>query len=218
MCWRPVFFFFHVTRLLVLAPAVLIEPRHTGPNHILIIFPQVNVDESYVTVQAGISLHALHVHLATHGLAMSNVGSISDQSLGGIVTTATHGSGVDYAVIPGHVLSMTLLVADGSYVRCSRHEREDLFLATLSGLGTTGIVLTVQLSVEPEFRLREVQEMIDFDAGIERFDDIARSAEHVRIWWFPRQRAWRVMAASRTKEVGSWFYFQLAKLNCHAGA
>lgn len=152
-------------------------------------------------VQSGISLHTLHEHLAKHGLAMSNVGSISDQSLGGIVTTATHGSGVNYAVIPAHVLSLTLLVADGSRVHCSRHEREDLFLATLSGLGSTGLVLTVQLSVEPAFRLREVQEMVKADVGIDRLDAIANSAEHVRIWWFPRQRSWRVMASNRTEEV-----------------
>lgn len=132
---------------------------------------------------------------------MSNVGSISDQSLGGVVTTATHGSGFNYAVIPSHVLSLTLLVADGSRVRCSRQERPNLFLATLSGLGTTGFVLTVQLSVEPAFKLREVRQMLTFDAGLSRINTIAESAEHARIWWYPRQRVWRVMASNRTHEV-----------------
>lgn len=152
-------------------------------------------------MQAGISLSMLHQRLAQYGLAMSNVGSISDQSLGGVVTTATHGSGIDYAVIPSHVLSLTLLVADGSRVRCSRHERPDLFLATLSGLGTTGFVLTVQLSVEPAFKLREVREMLSFHTGLDRIDAIAQSAEHVRVWWYPQQHVWRVMASSRTDEV-----------------
>jgi L-gulonolactone oxidase len=154
-------------------------------------------------VQAGISLHMLHQRLAQYGLAMSNVGSISDQSLGGVVTTATHGSGIDYAVIPSHVLSLTLLVADGSRVRCSRYERPDLFLATLSGLGTTGFVLTVQLSVEPAFKLREVRQMVTVDTGLDSIETLAESAEHVRIWWYPRQRVWRVMASNRTNEVSN---------------
>ncbi|KAF8488900.1 L-gulonolactone D-arabinono-1,4-lactone oxidase [Gautieria morchelliformis] len=171
---------------------------------------QINVHEKYVVVQAGISLHVLHQRLAQYGLAMSNVGSISDQSLGGVVTTATHGSGIGYAVIPTHVLSLTLLVADGSRVRCSRYERPDLFLATLSGLGTTGFVLTVQLSVEPAFKLREVRQMVTVDTGLDCIKTLAESAEHVRIWWYPQQRVWRVMASDRTNEAPntspSWFW------------
>lgn len=132
---------------------------------------------------------------------MCNVGSISDQSLAGVITTATHGSGVDYAVIPSHVLELTLLIADGSRVSCSLCDKQDLFLATLSGLGTTGLVLEVKLAVEPAFNLKEVRNIVDFNVGLEELDSIAKSAEHVRIWWFPRQRVWRVMASRRTNEV-----------------
>ncbi|KIJ47169.1 hypothetical protein M422DRAFT_226339 [Sphaerobolus stellatus SS14] len=174
---------------------------------------QVDVQKNYVVVEAGISLHNLHERLQEHGLAMSNVGSISDQSLGGVITTATHGSGLDYAVIPNHVFELTLLVADGSRVSCSRDNRSDLFFATLSGLGTTGVVLTVKLGVEPAFNLRETRRMLDFNAGLEQFDSLASSGEHVRIWWFPRQRAWRVMGSSRTSEKpnveSSWFWNEL---------
>jgi len=134
---------------------------------------------------------------------MSNVGSISDQSLGGVITTATHGSGIDYAVIPSQVLELTLLVADGSRISCSRDKCSDLFLATLSGLGTTGFVLAVKLAVEPAFKLREVRKMLDFDTSLCNLDSLASSAEHVRIWWFPQRRAWRVMGSSRTSEVSS---------------
>lgn len=162
---------------------------------------QVNVEKNYVVVEAGISLHLLHQRLGEHGLAMSNVGSISDQSLGGVITTATHGSGVDFAVIPSHVLELKLLLADGSTISCSRDYLSDLFLATLSGLGTTGFVLAVKLAVEPAFKLREVRQMVDFDTGLLHLDALAVSAEHVRIWWFPQQRAWRVMGSSRTSEV-----------------
>ncbi|GJJ14003.1 hypothetical protein Clacol_008260 [Clathrus columnatus] len=162
---------------------------------------EINVPENYVIAQAGISLHVLHERLREHGLAMSNVGSISDQSLGGVITTATHGSGVNYAVIPSHVLELTLLIADGSSVTCSLSERQDLFLATLSGLGTTGLVLNVKLSVEPAFNLHEIRNIVSFEDGLKQFESITNSAEHVRIWWFPRQRVWRVMASSRTNQV-----------------
>jgi L-gulonolactone oxidase len=134
---------------------------------------------------------------------MINVGSISDQTLAGIVTTATHGSGITYGVMSTHVLSLTLLLADGSKVSCSRQQNPDLFIATICGLGSTGLILTIQLEVEPAFRLKEVQETVDFDYGIKNLDDIVSSAEHVRFWWFPTAGTIRVSCADRTQEV-SW--------------
>jgi len=147
------------------------------------------------------TLHALHQLLASHGLAMRNVGSISDQSMAGIITTATHGSGLAFRVMSDDVLSLTMLMADGNIIRCSRDESPDLFMATLCGLGATGLILTVQLAVEKAFRLRDLGKTITFDEAIADFDLIVNSAEHVRLWWFPQVNRVRVSSASRTYQV-----------------
>lgn len=158
-------------------------------------------EKRFVVAEAGINLHVLHEKLAEHGLAMINVGSISDQTLGGIVTTATHGSGIHYGVISTHVMALTILLADGSRVYCSRHERTDLFTASICGLGSTGLILTIQLEVEPKFRLKELQETISFDDGVDRLDELVSAAEHVRIWWFASAGTFRVSSANRSVEV-----------------
>lgn len=51
------------------------------------------------TVQAGMSLHKLHQVLRENGLALSNLGSISDQSIAGVMATATHGTGAEYGCL-----------------------------------------------------------------------------------------------------------------------
>ncbi|KAH7909309.1 D-arabinono-1,4-lactone oxidase-domain-containing protein [Hygrophoropsis aurantiaca] len=170
----------------------------------------VHAEKRYVIAQSGISLDALHAELAIHNLAMINVGSISDQTLGGIVTTATHGTGINYGVISTHVLALTLLLADGSRVHCSRHEKSDLFIASICGLGSTGLILTITLEVEPAFRLREVQETIEFEECVRNLDTLVNASEHVRFWWFPAAGTMRVSSADRTQEpcrpVGSWLW------------
>lgn len=165
------------------------ESRHRG-----------HVEKRYITCEAGITLHALHEELGKHHLAMRNLGSISDQTLGGIVTTATHGSGLGHKVLSTYVLSLTLLTADGSRVNCSRNENPDLFIATICGLGSTGIILTVQLEVEPAFRLREEQESVPFDQFISNFDHLIRAAEFPRFWWFPSAGIIRSSLSNRTLE------------------
>ena len=108
---------------------------------------QINAEKRYIVAQGGVTLNAIHDELAAHNLAMINVGSISDQTLAGVVTTATHATGVHFKVISTHVLSLVLLLADGSRLRCSREERSDLFLASLCGLGATGLILEIQLEI-----------------------------------------------------------------------
>jgi len=137
------------------------------------------------------------------GLAMSNLGSISDQTLAGVITTATHGSGINYGVISTHVLALGLLLADGTTVRCSRTENPDLFMASLCGLGSTGLLISVTLEVEPAFFLKEVSETIGLDETIENLDELACSGEHVRMWWFPQTDKVRINVSDRTREVRS---------------
>jgi L-gulonolactone oxidase len=149
------------------------------------------------------TLDKLHAHLDANGLAMSNVGSISDQTIGGVTTIATHGTGINFKVIPTYVISFVLLLANGVKVRCSREERQDLFLATLCGFGATGLVLTVQLRVESAFRLREVNEIVTFSNAISSLDALVTSSEHVRLWWFPSVDEVVVGSFDRVKEVSN---------------
>ncbi|KAF8154009.1 gulonolactone oxidase Lgo1 [Crassisporium funariophilum] len=180
--------------------------RTTKLNRVL----EVNTEKRYVVAQGGITLEALHVQLAKNNLAMINVGSISEQTLAGVVTTATHGTGIGYGVISTNVMALSLLLADGSRVSCSRNERSDLFLATICGLGATGIILSVQLEVEPAFRLKETQRSLLFEDVIPNLDKHVHSAEHVRLWWFPTTDVVRCSYSNRTNEdknpVGSWLW------------
>ncbi|KAG6865343.1 hypothetical protein C0991_003380 [Blastosporella zonata] len=179
--------------------------RTTKLNRLL----EVNVEKRYITAQGGITLHDLHAQLAHHGLAMMNVGSISDQTLAGIVTTATHGSGIEYGVMSTHVMGLTLLLADGTRAFCSRNERPDLFIASICGLGATGLILSIQLQVEPAFRLKEIQESIPFDEFLHRYDKLVHSSQHVRFWWYPASDTVRCSYSDRSKEAknpaGSWW-------------
>jgi len=149
---------------------------------------------------------------------MTNLGSISEQTLAGVITTATHGSGVSYGVISTNVMALSLLMADGLRVACSRNENSDLFLASICGLGITGIILSVQLEVEPAFRLKETQTSLSFDDVVKNLDEYAHSAEHVRFWWFPTRDIVRYSAANRSNEVclistlTFWFFWGLKNL------
>ncbi|ORX92044.1 L-gulonolactone/D-arabinono-1,4-lactone oxidase [Basidiobolus meristosporus CBS 931.73] len=164
------------------------------------------------TVQAGIRLFQLHEELDKVGLAMSNLGSISDQSIAGVISTATHGTGVEYGCISTQVTELTLLTADCRRIQCSESHNVDLFHAALCSLGCLGIILELTIQCEPAFTLHSQQE---------DFNELIRTAEHVRFWWIPHTEDVVVWKANRTEDkpepapYPGWFKDQFIRVHLY---
>lgn len=136
-------------------------------------------------------------------MAMRNIGSISDQTIGGLISTASHGSGVDFPVLSQHVRSlvMALPTYGAPVVHVSSTQDLELFKASLCGLGATGLILEVEIEIEEAFRLRETKTPYSLDAALDQLDEIKSSAEHVRVWWYPDGKGMIVGRANRVYEV-----------------
>ncbi|KDQ53056.1 hypothetical protein JAAARDRAFT_50033 [Jaapia argillacea MUCL 33604] len=161
---------------------------------------QVNEEKKIVVSQPGITLSALRIALEPHNLALPNVGSIAAQTLAGAVATATHGSGLKDGVISSHVLSLTILLSDGSEMRCSKTDHSDLFYASLCGLGSTGIILELELSVEEKLSFKDVRFSTSFDHAVRDLEELAHSSQYTRMWWFPQTNVVQVSLSDPTSE------------------
>lgn len=131
----------------------------------------ISVDHDALRVRAlaGTYIHTLNAALARHDppLGVHNLGSISEQTIAGLVSTASHGSGAAFPVMSADVLALDIvcpLDSGAQVLSCSRTERPELFNASLCGLGATGVIVGVTLSVEHAFRLRQVCEDASIDA------------------------------------------------------
>ncbi|CAG8590339.1 2062_t:CDS:2 [Paraglomus occultum] len=165
---------------------------------------EINREEKTVSVQAGISLNQLNQELWKNGLAMSNIGSISDQSLAGAISTATHGTGINFGNISTQVTELTLITATRGTLTCSEKTNPDIFKAALCNLGALGIIIRITLKCEPAFRLEAIQTPAKFDEILNNLDHVVHSAEHVRFWWFPHTDDCVLWKANRTiKEPNS---------------
>ncbi|ODN73934.1 hypothetical protein L202_07440 [Cryptococcus amylolentus CBS 6039] len=161
-------------------------------------------DNMTATFHAGTTLHEIHRLLgnASPPLAMRNVGSISDQTIAGLISTASHGSGTSFPILSAHVksLKIALPLPDVPVVTVSATQDPDLYKASLCGLGATGLILEVEVEVEPAFRLRETKEGRSFGEVLAQLDTIKDSAEHVRVWWYPDGKGAVIGRANRTQD------------------
>jgi L-gulonolactone oxidase len=146
---------------------------------------EVDASSRLVKVEAGILLHDLHEVLDRHGLAMPNLGSISEQSVAGCIATGTHGTGADQGIIATHIVELQIVLADGSVRVVSRDTSPLLFTAALCGLGCLGVVAGAVIRAARAFDLHAVENPDTLDAVLQDLPARVRSAPYYRFWWFP---------------------------------
>lgn len=149
-----------------------------------------------VTVQAGARLRELNDFLAAHGLALTNLGSIADQTLAGAISTGTHGTGLRFGAIDQQVVGMTLVTASGELLTLDARHDADLLPAARVGLGSLGIISTLTLECVPGFDLAVRTDCLSFDAALAGLDSLV-AEDHSRLWWFPHTDAIQVWRARR---------------------
>jgi hypothetical protein len=135
-------------------------------------------DRRLVRAEAGIRIKELNAYLDGRGLALSNMGGYDHQTVAGVISTSTHGSGITFGPLNDFVRSLDIVAAGGAVYRIepsdgptdrgayeTHHgeartlmQDDHWFDAVAVGMGCMGVICTVMLEVEPKYYLREVRE------------------------------------------------------------
>ena len=86
---------------------------------------------------------------------MHNLASLPHISVGGSITTATHGSGIKNGNLSSAVVGLEVVTADGSIVQFSKSADAELLNAAVVGLGALGILTKVTLKIQPTYMMRQ---------------------------------------------------------------
>ncbi|MEV7966282.1 D-arabinono-1,4-lactone oxidase [Sphaerisporangium sp. NPDC088356] len=138
--------------------------------------------EDRVRVAAGTPLRVLNEELDRRGLALANMGDITDQTVAGAIQTGTHGTGREIGGLADQVAELEMVLADGSVATVSEG---DLFDAARVGLGALGILTAVTFRVEPAFLLRNVRRPMTLSEILSSLDEITGENEHLDFFWLP---------------------------------
>ena len=156
-------------------------------------------DSLLLTVQAGISLKDICQFLLVNNAALTNLGTIDEQSIAGAISTGTHGTGINFGALDQQVKSMQILIPSGQILTVSETENKDIFEAAKVSLGALGIISTVTLKVEKEYNLNINTKNLTFDEMIENIDQIKLS-DYIRFWWVPHTNKVQQWTANRTNK------------------
>ena len=135
------------------------------------------------------------------------MGGYDAQTIAGVVSTSTHGSGLRWGPFPDLVRSLDLVVAGGEVVRvepagradrpgasrCRTTRRvasiqdDDRFAAAVCGIGTLGLIHSLVLEVREKFWLNEVRTLSTWEEVRETLteDGVLGEGDHYELFLNP---------------------------------
>jgi L-gulono-1,4-lactone dehydrogenase len=161
---------------IALSDGIMVEPdRLSGverPEEATLRRPAAGA--TLVWVGAGTHLRTLNPALEEMGLALSNMGGYDAQTIAGVISTSTHGSGLAFGPFPDIVRSLEIVVRGGRAIRLEPADGptdpqafaenrlelvqdDDRFAAAICGLGTLGLLWRVMIETREAFWLKEVR-------------------------------------------------------------
>ncbi len=185
------------------APETQVWLRHL--NKVL----HVDTEARQLTVEGGATLHEIRAELDRHGWAFANMGDIDRQSIGGALSTGTHGTGLAAPAFASQVVAMELMLADGSVVRADA-SAPDLFDAARVSIGALGIIVSVTLQAVPAYRLRRTDAVITREQAFALLQD-PPGIDHFGLYFMPYIDQVLMWTAERTADpvdkpsaLGEW--------------
>jgi decaprenylphospho-beta-D-ribofuranose 2-oxidase len=111
---------------------------------------ELDTRQGILKAEAGVTLADILPMIVKQGWFLPVTPGTKFVSLGGCVAADVHGKNHHHeGAFSEHVLSLVLIVADGSHLNCSATENADIFWATVGGMGLTGIIAEVTIKLLP---------------------------------------------------------------------
>jgi FAD/FMN-containing dehydrogenase len=141
-------------------------------------------------VECGMRVRDLNEALWDASFGLINMGGYDGQTVMGVVSTSTHGSGIEFPPLAHFVASLTTVVANGRTLRieprdgmtdpakwAAKHpdielvQDDDWFHAVQVGIGCMGVVYSVVLRVQPRYWMIEQRSVTTWRALKPQLED-----------------------------------------------
>jgi hypothetical protein len=113
----------------------------------------VGIEGNLATVKGGTRMREVAGLLLENGLAFEALPSHDAQSIAGILSTNVHGTGRDWGFVGEMVERLKIIDGKGEIHEC--FPADDLFKATIGGIGAVGIISEVTVRTVPKFNAEQ---------------------------------------------------------------
>jgi hypothetical protein len=156
-----------------------------------------DLEKKQFAVRAGTRVRDISKALLEEGLAFEALPSHDAQSIAGILSTDVHGTGRDWGFVSESVVSMKIIDGRGEVHECK--PTNDLFKASIGGVGAVGIISEVVLQGIDRFNIEQNFQMSTLSYVEENFDCLIQENEHFGLLLFPFTEKCQINRWNRTE-------------------
>lgn len=137
-------------------------------------------------VGAGTRLDELGKDLFRHGLAFPTYGDVATQTIAGVISTGTHGSGLTLHNLSMMLCGGALITGRGEVLPFSADNDGAPIRALRVSLGTLGIFTEMRLRLLPAYELRRIEWCTTTSALLPELDRLIAENRNFDFYWYPR--------------------------------
>ena len=142
-------------------------------------------ERQVATIAAATPLWGIGSLLHPMGFALKNMGDIDRQTLGGVVGTGTHGTGITLGSFSAEVAGFRMVLASGELVHCSPTENADIYAGGRTSMGALGVMTEIDMKVRPIYKLAEKHFVHPVEELFRQLDGLVAANRHFEFFWFP---------------------------------
>jgi hypothetical protein len=143
----------------------------------------VDATRGTVTVEAGVRLGDLTRVLAVHGLSLPSLPFNPNVTVGGAVSTGTHGTSPKWGTLSDFVTSMKIVLASGETKEFGPNSGPGEFRAATVAVGMLGVVVELEFEAIRTPWVRHSEHRMDLSTFLARRNAIFSQYEHVWGHW-----------------------------------
>jgi FAD/FMN-containing dehydrogenase len=152
--------------------------------------------EKQVAVRGGTRVRDVVQLLFDEGLAFAALPSHDAQSIAGILATDVHGTGRKWGFVSESVVRLKLVDGRGEVHECE--PSDELFKATIGGLGAVGVITEVVVEGVPRFNVEQRVDTARLSAVETDLDRLLEQNDHLSLYLFPFSEVCQVNTWNRT--------------------
>ncbi len=140
-------------------------------------------DAGRLRVKGGTRVRDVVELLLARGLAFEAMPSHDAQSIGGILSTDVHGTGVRWGFVSDSVVGLKIVDGNGDTHECG--PSDDLFKAAIGGIGAVGVITEVTVEGVPRFNVEQRVAIEDLAYVQHNLERLLAENDHLSLYLFP---------------------------------
>lgn len=155
----------------------------------------MNHEKKTVLVEAGILLYIFVQELEKYNLALQVSPDCMWQSLGGAISTSTHGSRIDRGSLSDSIISITMILYNGIVINIKKGDK--MFPAATVSLGTLGIIYLIELQCEELYYIEETQIKMKWNEFIKNIYKILKNNTYTQLIVNPKDKTCNILVRKK---------------------